>query len=111
MSILIFPSQFELENEQLFEHVNTMVDEVRQIEGKVIEISKLQEIFSEKVLQQVLYIHVHRHVHAHAHACNEGVYTCTCTYDVGWREGCTMQGNKCSRIFLQSVEKYFCELL
>ena len=46
-------SQFALENEQLFEQVTTMVDEVRQIEGKVIEISKLQELFSEKVLQQV----------------------------------------------------------
>ena len=30
-----------------------MVDEVRQIEGRVIEISKLQELFSQKVLQQV----------------------------------------------------------
>ena len=49
-----FKFQFALENEQLFEHMNTMVDEVRQIEGKVIEISKLQELFSEKVLQQVL---------------------------------------------------------
>lgn len=47
------PVQFAQENEQLFEHVNTMVDEVRQIEGKVIEISKLQELFSQHVLQQV----------------------------------------------------------
>ena len=30
-----------------------MVDEVRQIEGKVIEISKLQELFSQHVLEQV----------------------------------------------------------
>ena len=30
-----------------------MVDEVRQIEGKVLEISRLQEIFTEKVLVQV----------------------------------------------------------
>ncbi len=30
-----------------------MVDEVRQIEGKVLEISRLQEIFTEKVLEQV----------------------------------------------------------
>ena len=30
-----------------------MVDEVRQIEGKVIEISKLQELFSQNVLVQV----------------------------------------------------------
>lgn len=33
--------------------MNTMVDEVRQIEGKVIEISKLQELFSKNVLEQV----------------------------------------------------------
>ena len=36
-----------------------MVDEVRQIEGKVIEISKLQELFSDKVLQQVEQCHVY----------------------------------------------------
>ena len=48
-------TQFAQENEQLLEHVTTMVDEVRQIEGRVIEISKLQELFSQKVLQQVQY--------------------------------------------------------
>ena len=61
-SFLVCLSQFAQENEQLFEHVSTMVDEVRQIEGKVIEISNLQELFSQKVLQQVymyMYIHVH----------------------------------------------------
>ena len=50
---LLLIMQFAQENEQLFEHVSTMVDEVRQIEGKVIEISKLQELFSQKVLEQV----------------------------------------------------------
>ena len=45
--------QFEQENEQLFSEMNSMVDEVRQIEGKVLEISRLQEIFTEKVLVQV----------------------------------------------------------
>ncbi|CAH1797127.1 unnamed protein product [Owenia fusiformis] len=43
---------FQAENEQLFEEMNSMVDEVRQIEGKVVEISRLQEIFTEKVLEQ-----------------------------------------------------------
>ena len=47
--------QFEQENEQLFSEMNSMVDEVRQIEGKVLEISRLQEIFTEKVLIQVKY--------------------------------------------------------
>ncbi len=37
----------------MFAEMSTLVDEVRQIEGKVIEISKLQEIFAEKVLVQV----------------------------------------------------------
>ena len=32
-----------------------MVDEVRQIEGKVLEISRLQEIFTENVLSQENY--------------------------------------------------------
>lgn len=45
--------QFEQENEQLFEQMSSLVDEVRQIEGKVIEISRLQEVFADKVLQQV----------------------------------------------------------
>jgi len=36
--------------------MNSLVDEVRQIEGRVVEISRLQEIFSEKVLQQVRFI-------------------------------------------------------
>lgn len=37
----------------MFSEMNSMVDEVRQIEGKVLEISRLQEIFTEKVLVQV----------------------------------------------------------
>ena len=33
--------------------MTSLVDEVRRIEGKVVEISHLQEIFAEKVLEQV----------------------------------------------------------
>ncbi|XP_034022943.1 syntaxin-18 isoform X2 [Thalassophryne amazonica] len=43
---------FEQENQRLVSEMNSLVDEVRQIEGKVVEISRLQEIFAEKVLQQ-----------------------------------------------------------
>uniref|UniRef100_A0A3Q2Q9M6 Syntaxin-18 n=1 Tax=Fundulus heteroclitus TaxID=8078 RepID=A0A3Q2Q9M6_FUNHE len=43
---------FEQENQKLVSEMNSLVDEVRQIEGKVVEISRLQEIFAEKVLQQ-----------------------------------------------------------
>lgn len=43
---------FEMENKRLFTEMNSLVDEVRQIEGRVVEISQLQEIFSEKVLHQ-----------------------------------------------------------
>lgn len=53
-AILLCATQFQQENELLFDHMSTLVDEVRQIEGKVVEISHLQEIFSEKVLQQVV---------------------------------------------------------
>jgi syntaxin 18 len=42
----------QLENEQLYEEMSSMVDEVRQIEGKIVEISRLQEIFADKVLEQ-----------------------------------------------------------
>ncbi|RWS24987.1 Syntaxin-18-like protein [Leptotrombidium deliense] len=43
---------FEKENTALFQEMNALADEVQQIEGSVIEISKLQEIFTDKVLQQ-----------------------------------------------------------
>ncbi|XP_023375954.1 syntaxin-18 [Pteropus vampyrus] len=43
---------FEQENQRLIGEMNSLCDEVRQIEGKVVEISRLQEIFTEKVLQQ-----------------------------------------------------------
>lgn len=43
---------FEEENQRLYEEMNTLVDEVREIEGRVVEIGRLQEILSEKVLQQ-----------------------------------------------------------
>ncbi|XP_041477534.1 syntaxin-18-like [Lytechinus variegatus] len=43
---------FQQENERLFNDMNCLVDEVRQIEGKVVEIAQLQEIFTDKVLQQ-----------------------------------------------------------
>ncbi|XP_074640339.1 syntaxin-18-like [Tubulanus polymorphus] len=43
---------FEQENQQVYHEMNSIVDEVRQIEGKVVEISRLQEIFADKVLEQ-----------------------------------------------------------
>ncbi|KAL0977806.1 hypothetical protein UPYG_G00161410 [Umbra pygmaea] len=43
---------FEQENQRLVGEMSSLVDEVRQIEGKVVEISRLQEIFAEKVLMQ-----------------------------------------------------------
>ncbi|XP_053370057.1 syntaxin-18 isoform X3 [Clarias gariepinus] len=43
---------FEQENQRLVSEMNSLVDEVRHIEGKVVEISRLQEIFAEKVLHQ-----------------------------------------------------------
>ncbi|KAJ7398187.1 hypothetical protein BTVI_127825 [Pitangus sulphuratus] len=51
MGVGVF-SQFEQENQRLVGEMNNLFDEVRQIEGKVVEISRLQEIFTEKVLQQ-----------------------------------------------------------
>lgn len=43
---------FESENEQLYNELNSLTDEVRQIESKVVHIAELQEIFTEKVLEQ-----------------------------------------------------------
>lgn len=41
---------FESENFQLFNELNSMTEEVRQIESKVLHIAELQEIFTEKVI-------------------------------------------------------------
>jgi len=43
---------FEQENQRLYDELSTVADEVRHIEGQVMEISKLQDIFTSKVLQQ-----------------------------------------------------------
>lgn len=43
---------FEQENQRLYDELSTVADEVRQIEGQVMEISKLQEIFTSKILEQ-----------------------------------------------------------
>lgn len=43
---------FESENEHLYNELNSISDEVRQMESKVVHIAELQELFTEKVLQQ-----------------------------------------------------------
>lgn len=43
---------FESENEQLYNELNTLTEEVKQIESKVVHIAELQEIFADKVLSQ-----------------------------------------------------------
>jgi syntaxin 18 len=43
---------FESENEMLFNELNSTSEEVKQMESKVVHIAELQELFTEKVLQQ-----------------------------------------------------------
>ncbi|XP_077298616.1 syntaxin 18 isoform X2 [Arctopsyche grandis] len=43
---------FESENLQLYGELNSLSEEVKQIESKVLHIAELQEVFTEKVLQQ-----------------------------------------------------------
>ncbi|XP_059487434.1 syntaxin-18 [Neocloeon triangulifer] len=43
---------YEEENNQLYNELQSLNEEVRQIESKVVHIAELQEIFTEKVLQQ-----------------------------------------------------------
>ncbi|KAJ8876591.1 hypothetical protein PR048_021036 [Dryococelus australis] len=43
---------FESENAHLYNELNSLSDEVKQIESKVVRIAELQEIFTEKVLEQ-----------------------------------------------------------
>ncbi|GAB6023240.1 Syntaxin-18 [Chamberlinius hualienensis] len=43
---------FEQENQKLYDDLASLADDVRHIEGQVVEISKLQEIFTNKILEQ-----------------------------------------------------------
>ena len=43
---------FESENAQLYNELNSLSEEVRQIERRVVKIAELQDVFTEKVLQQ-----------------------------------------------------------
>lgn len=43
---------FESENGLLYNELNSISEEIQQIESKVVHISELQEVFTEKVLQQ-----------------------------------------------------------
>ncbi|EDV20840.1 uncharacterized protein TRIADDRAFT_60762 [Trichoplax adhaerens] len=40
------------ENKRIFEEMGSMVDEIRRVEESVVEISKLQNLFAEKTLEQ-----------------------------------------------------------
>lgn len=43
---------FESENEQMYNDLNSLDEEVKQIGNKVVHISQLQQLFTEKVLEQ-----------------------------------------------------------
>jgi len=43
---------FQMENQQLYNELNSINDEVREIQSKVVKIAELQEVFTEKVLEQ-----------------------------------------------------------
>lgn len=43
---------FESENEMLYNELNATSEEVKQMESKVVHIAELQELFTDKVLQQ-----------------------------------------------------------
>lgn len=43
---------FEQENEKMYQDFISLKDEVQQIESKVVKIAELQQVFTEKVLQQ-----------------------------------------------------------
>lgn len=62
--------QMELENERLVEHLSSLNSQVDQVTSKVVKISELQEIFSEKILQQSADI---EHIHAQAVNTTENV--------------------------------------
>ena len=43
---------FEQENAALYQEMNSMSEEVKKVEIQVVEIAKLQEVFTEKILEQ-----------------------------------------------------------
>uniref|UniRef100_A0A0A9Z5K9 Syntaxin-18 n=1 Tax=Lygus hesperus TaxID=30085 RepID=A0A0A9Z5K9_LYGHE len=43
---------FQMENDQLYNELNSLNDEVKSIQSKVVKIAELQEVFTEKVLEQ-----------------------------------------------------------
>lgn len=43
---------FESENEHLYNELNSLSDEVKHMESKVVHIAELQELFTQKVMQQ-----------------------------------------------------------
>ena len=43
---------FEHENEKMYEDLISLKDEVQQIESKVVKVAELQQLFTDKVLQQ-----------------------------------------------------------
>jgi len=43
---------FEQENAALYQEMNSMSEEVKKVEVQVVEIAKLQEVFTEKILEQ-----------------------------------------------------------
>merc|ERR1712080_139151 len=44
--------QFEQENMDMFNDLNNLTEEVRRVEKGVVKIAQLQEIFTEKILEQ-----------------------------------------------------------
>lgn len=62
--------QLEMENEALMEQLSSLTDSVQQVQHKVVKIAELQEIFTEKVLQQADDID---RVHAQTVAATENV--------------------------------------
>ena len=45
-------AMMEFENERLLEHLSSLNNQVDQVQSKVVKIAELQNIFTEKVLQQ-----------------------------------------------------------
>lgn len=54
-SVRITPEDVQIleeENTRLYDELNSMAEHVKQIEGRVVEISELQKQFNEKVIEQ-----------------------------------------------------------
>jgi len=68
--------KYEQENAQLLNDMNSVMDEVKSIESKVVEIARLQEMFGEQVRLGLTFSHKPSGVEANSSPDNVSILFC-----------------------------------